>query len=582
MFEGRSVSLDVKYRPVAYSAGVRAQEEKRAGSEGQAAQVAGMAAGTAITLDKAPIYVSSTATTPAGHKSGVYYLYDGFLIAGRYRITNTAGRCGKTPVGKNVTGWLPAEYCGRNAEATPPSPADPPEQPPEPVGPATDITGYVENMTYVDNAADESDSIDITVDAEDTRWMEEWMPQKGATLYPKAAGHSWERPGDERVLECGIFVIDNVGYLDTPTTLQVGGVSKPSDTDFSDLERTVTWKNTSIKRIGETIAKRYGLGFSFDAEDQDIECDEQSGTDSSYYNGLCKNYGLVLKVYARRLWVYDREAYKAKPVVQTFDRTDIARGSMSWNTTLAGTYTGGTFDYTDPDTDSDISCAVGVGPKIKAINRRATSVHDAAIQLCAELNNANHGAIKLKFSVPGQWNVSAGCNIALTGYGNGPQGGDSGINGKYFVDKVTQKFTKSGGFVTTFECSGVREGFHPWDVGGEISYNAEAPTAGATKPAANASSAAAGGKAGAAVTLTGAPLYVSSTATRPAGSKSGVYYLYDGILINGRYRITNSPSRCGKLPVGKNVTGWVPAGDCTMDTGMSATQGGKAEMVFLQ
>lgn len=29
----------------------------------------------------------------------------------RYRITNTAARCGKLPVGKNVTGWVPASYC---------------------------------------------------------------------------------------------------------------------------------------------------------------------------------------------------------------------------------------------------------------------------------------------------------------------------------------------------------------------------------------------------------------------------------------------------------------------------------------
>ena len=26
-------------------------------------------------------------------------------------MTNTADRCGKLPVGKNVTGWVPASYC---------------------------------------------------------------------------------------------------------------------------------------------------------------------------------------------------------------------------------------------------------------------------------------------------------------------------------------------------------------------------------------------------------------------------------------------------------------------------------------
>ena len=94
-------------------------------------------------------------------------------------------------------------------------------------------------------------------------------------------------------------------------------MSKPSDTDFSELERETIWKNTSIKRIGESIAGRYGLGFTYDADDYDIECDEQDGTDSSYYNTLCKNYGLILKVYAKRLWVYDRERYKASGPYRT-------------------------------------------------------------------------------------------------------------------------------------------------------------------------------------------------------------------------------------------------------------------------
>ena len=105
-------------------------------------------------------------------------------------------------------------------------------------------------------------------------------------------------------------------------------MSKPSDSDFSELERDVIWKNTSIKRIGAKIAARYGLAFTYDADDYDIECDEQDGTDSSYYNSLCKNYGLILKVYARRLWVYDREKYKAKRAVRTFDRSQIRPGEL--------------------------------------------------------------------------------------------------------------------------------------------------------------------------------------------------------------------------------------------------------------
>lgn len=63
------------------------------------------------------------------------------------------------------------------------------------------------------------------------------------------------------------------------------------------------------------------------------------------------------------------------------------------------------------------------------------------------------------------------------------------------------------------------------------------------------------------VTLQNTPLYISATAKSVAARKSGTYYIYDGKEINGRYRITSSPERAGKTPVGDNVTGYVDKTD---------------------
>lgn len=439
---------------------------------------------------------------------------------------------------------------------------------------AGQVGGEIESMTYIDSASDNSDSIDITLDAQDSKWLNGWMPNKGATLNPCIIGSDWEKDGDTRTIRCGLFILDDISFSDTPSAMQIGGVSKPSDTNFSELEREYVWKNISVKRIGETIAARYGLSFSYDADDYDIECDEQDGTDSSYYNGLCKRYGLILKVYAKSLWVYDRERYKEKREVATINRTQIKKGSFSYTTTLSGTYTGGYFDYTDPDKDCDISCSVGGGTRTKSVSRRATSVYDASVQLCAEINNANHGQTKIKFALDGAWAISAGNNIQLSGYGV--------LDGKYFVDKVTHKVSRNGGYEAQIEASAVQKAFHHWEVGGTIEYRQAAATSSegysssyaTTSPAASAASSAAGGAAGAAVTLTNAPFYYTSSAGSPSGYKSGTYYFYDGILVNGRYRMTNSASRCGKLPVGKNVTGWVPASYCSGGKASSASGGG--------
>lgn len=62
------------------------------------------------------------------------------------------------------------------------------------------------------------------------------------------------------------------------------------------------------------------------------------------------------------------------------------------------------------------------------------------------------------------------------------------------------------------------------------------------------------------ITLTNTTLYSSSTA-KTGTKKSGTYYLYDGQVVNGRMRITNSAANCGKMPAGFYVTSWVNKAD---------------------
>ena len=55
-----------------------------------------------------PLFANETATAPASRlTAGTYYIYDGVPCKlGRYRITTTATNCGRTPVGKYVTGYV--------------------------------------------------------------------------------------------------------------------------------------------------------------------------------------------------------------------------------------------------------------------------------------------------------------------------------------------------------------------------------------------------------------------------------------------------------------------------------------------
>lgn len=67
-------------------------------------------------------------------------------------------------------------------------------------------------------------------------------------------------------------------------------------------------------------------------------------------------------------------------------------------------------------------------------------------------------------------------------------------------------------------------------------------------------------KKGDKVTLKNTVLYASSTA-KSGVKKSGAFYLYDSVEVNGRYRITTKAGYCGRTPTGKYVTGWVEKKD---------------------
>lgn len=70
-----------------------------------------------------------------------------------------------------------------------------------------------------------------------------------------------------------------------------------------------------------------------------------------------------------------------------------------------------------------------------------------------------------------------------------------------------------------------------------------------------------GYKAGQKVVLKNAKLYASAYTERVSNTISGTYYIYDGIYLDGRYRVTNSLKNVERVPIAKYVTGFVERKD---------------------
>ncbi len=71
------------------------------------APVPQLKAGQKLTLEKEPLYASSTRTEPSNHVTGTYYLTDGKLIRGRVRICSKPAYVGDV---SQTLGWIDWRY----------------------------------------------------------------------------------------------------------------------------------------------------------------------------------------------------------------------------------------------------------------------------------------------------------------------------------------------------------------------------------------------------------------------------------------------------------------------------------------
>ena len=224
----------------------------------------------------------------------------------------------------------------------------------------------------------------------------------------------------------------------------------PADTSFKTTKRTKTWEKATLQAIGQEITARAGISLVWDVEGGDVPIETVEQTeqnDCEFYTQLCGTYGLCLKLYAQKLVVYDREAYKAKEPAHTIRKEDIQ--TWNWHTKLEGTYTGGEYTYTDPTTEEEIKATVGGGDRILKESGKADNAADAQRKITALVNKANHGATTLTVTIQGRPGLVATQCVTVEGMGGA-------IDGKYYIDSAASHI--GSGYTMELELSKVEGG----------------------------------------------------------------------------------------------------------------------------
>ena len=164
----------------------------------------------------------------------------------------------------------------------------------------SDLTGDTLSLTYTDSAEENADNVDFQIQNRDKKWLKGWFPSKMDTF-------SAQIIADGGTLDCGVFLLDDVGMSGRPLTVSIKGVAKPSDQDFSEVEHNQTWEQATLKDIASTIAGRAGIALEYDAQSNPtIQFQTQEGqTDQDFLQQLAEKHGITMKLYNQKLVLYE-------------------------------------------------------------------------------------------------------------------------------------------------------------------------------------------------------------------------------------------------------------------------------------
>lgn len=307
---------------------------------------------------------------------------------------------------------------------------------------STKLADYLESVSCEDVASGSSDSIDITLQNIDMKWMNQWYPTKGDKISGTVTFQDWNKDGENLKLDCGTFILDEVKFSGGPLKVSLGGVAIPANESFKVRERTKTWKNVTIKNIANEIAKRYGLSLSYSGPTITIASIEQSDkTDSAFLYDLCKKYGLSMKVFNNKIVIYDQTQQEKKAASATITRDSFIDDEWEYTDSIEGTYTGAMISYKSGEDNEEISVYLGLkaenaaGSRVLNITEVADDYDAAYYMAAAQVNQSNEQATTISGKIWPNPKICAGICVTISGMGK--------ANGKYFVDKSTVEVSDS-------------------------------------------------------------------------------------------------------------------------------------------
>jgi len=313
------------------------------------------------------------------------------------------------------------------------------------------LNDRVEEITLTDSAVGDGDTVDITVKDSDRKMLGEYYPGANDTiacvifLYGMTGGKSGNI-GNQT------YHIDSFNYSDYPSKMTLRGISIPKNSEFSKTPQTKTWKNISLRNIVYSICSKYTLSNFFDSSCFNpliVKVEQSNATDLSFLFNLCREYGNGIKIYSNKLVVFSEETYEKKSAVRTITHKDIIEGSFSARFDLIRQYTGYVYEYDVNNVHWTKSKYFVVKPEIKISVGQCDSETDGILKGQAKVNEANRDMQMVNFEIVGDPKMVSTATFNLSGFG--------GLDGKYYINRVTSKYSAGNGFTQEIEARKIQQ-----------------------------------------------------------------------------------------------------------------------------
>lgn len=309
----------------------------------------------------------------------------------------------------------------------------------------SNITSYISNdilsLTYSDSF-NEFDSIDLSIENRDNRWLEGWSPLKGEKITINLLLTNWENNGAVTIT-LGDFYIDDISYSGPPDIVNIKGLSFDITSSFMDEKKSRVWEKVTLEKIAQDIATENNLQLlflvQFNREFNRIE--QKLESSFNFLKKICKDSGVSIKLYTDKLVLFEEEKYEEQEPLVSFDKKDLFSYQISDDDT--DTYSGCQITYFDSKLGikQEATFYSNKRPGYKAGSKRMLYINeekyvpgdtrqqkkDYLEKIAAKaLSEKNKNSVKGNISILGKENfISVGDTIYLTGLGN--------KSGKYII-----------------------------------------------------------------------------------------------------------------------------------------------------